>query len=72
MACLEDYPIIEKAINYGLRVRGQMLRTQDHSEITVEQIAKFWVDGWLEANKGKVSEEDAKIIRRGVDNWIWI
>lgn len=65
MTCLEDYPIIETAINYGLSAWGK------HEAMAI-QIARFWVDGWLEANKGKVSEEDAKIIRRGVDNWIWL
>ena len=65
MACLEDYPIIETAINYGLNAWGK-------PEAMAKQIAGFWLDGWLEANKNKVSEEDAKIMRRGVDNWIWL
>ena len=65
MACLEDYPIIEDAIKYGVNALGK-------SDALAIQIARFWVDGWLEANKGKVSEEDAQIIRRGVDNWIWL
>ena len=65
MACLEDYPIIEDAIKYGVNARGK-------SDALAIQIARFWVDGWLKANKDKVSEEDAQIIRRGVDNWIWL
>lgn len=65
MACLEDYPIIETAINYGLNAWGK-------PEAMAIQIGRFWLDGWLEANKNKVSEEDAKIMRRGVDNWIWL
>ena len=65
MAFFEDYPIIEDAIKYGLNAWGK-------PEAMAKQIARFWVDGWLEANKGKVSEEDVKIIRRGVDNWIWM
>ena len=65
MVCLEDYPIIEDAIKYGVNTRGK-------SDALAIQIARFWVDGWLEANKSKVSEEDAQIIRRGVDNWIWL
>lgn len=65
MACLEDYPIIETAINYGLKVCGK-------PGTMANKIARFWVDGWLEANKNTVSDEDAKVIRRGVDNWIWL
>lgn len=65
MACLEDYPIIEDAIKYGVNTRGK-------SDALAIQIARFWVDGWLEANKNKISEEDAQIIRRGVDNWVWM
>lgn len=65
MACLEDYPIIEDAIKYGVNTRGK-------SDTLAIQIARFWVDGWLEANKNTVSEEDANIIRKGVDNWIWM
>lgn len=65
MICLEDYPIIEDAIKYGLNAWGR-------PAVMAKQIARFWVDGWLEANKDKVSEEDAKIIRNGVDNWVWM
>jgi len=65
MICIEDYPIIETAINYGVNAWGKC-------ESMAKQIAQFWVDGWLEANKGKVSEEDAKIIHKGIDNYIWL
>jgi hypothetical protein len=36
------------------------------------QIASFWIDGWLEGKKGKITEEDAQIIRMGVQNYYFV
>ena len=36
------------------------------------QIASFRIDGWLEGKKGKITEEDAKIIKMGVQNYYFV
>lgn len=66
IGCIEDYPVIEEAIQYGIEARGQ----RDRMAI---QIACFWIDGWLAAGgNGSVTEQDAHIIREGVKNYIFI
>ena len=65
MACLEEYPIIETAIKYGVEAWGK----EDAMAI---QIASFWIDGWLEGKKGKITEEDSKIIKMSIQNYYFV
>jgi hypothetical protein len=65
MACLEEYPIIETAIKYGVSAWGK-------EDIMAIQIAGFWIDGWLTANAGKITPEDAMIIKMGVQNYYFV
>ena len=65
MACLEEYPIIETAIKYGVEAWGK----EDAMAI---QIANFWIDGWLAANAEKIKPEDAMIIKMGVQNYYFV
>ena len=65
MACLEEYPIIETAIKYGVSAWGK-------EDIMAIQIAGFWIDGWLAANAGKITPEDAMIIKMGVQNYYFV
>lgn len=63
MACIEEYPIIETAIKYGVDFCGK-------EEAMAIQIASFWIDGWLAAGgNGSITAEDAYIIREGVRNY---
>ena len=64
MACIEDYPIIEDAIEFGVRSWGKR-------EVMAIQIATFWIEGWLAAQTN-ISETDANIIRNGVKNYFFI
>lgn len=66
MSCIEDYPIIEQAIKYGVETRGK----EDAMAI---QIAYFWIEGWLAAGgDGTITEQDAHIIREGVKNFYFM
>lgn len=66
MSCIEDYPIIEQAIKYGVDAIGQ------ENAMTI-QIAYFWIEGWLAAGgDGTITEQDAHIIREGVRNYYFM
>ena len=66
MSCIEDYPIIEQAIKYGVETRGK----EDAMAI---QIAYFWIEGWLAAGgDGRITEQNANIIREGVKNFYFM
>lgn len=66
MSCIEDYPIIEQAINFGVESIGQ-------KNAMAIQIAYFWIEGWLAAGgDGTITEEDARIIRNGVKNYYFM
>ena len=64
MNCIEDYPIIEEAIAFGVRQWGK-------KEAMAIQIAYFWILGWLAA-KENISNEDRNIIEQGVKNYYFI
>ena len=66
MSCIEDYPIIEQAIKYGVDAIGQ-------ENAMAIQIAYFWIEGWLAAGgDGRITEQDAHIIREGVKNFYFM
>ena len=64
MGCLEDYPIIEQAIEFGVTQWGK-------KEAMAIQIAYYWILGWLAAKEG-LSDEDRHIIEQGVKNYYFI
>ena len=65
MSCIEDYPIIEQAIRYGVKSWGK----EDAMAI---QIAGFWIEGWITAKKNELTDEDINIIRNGVKNFYFM
>lgn len=65
MSCIEDYPIIEDAIEFGVTAWGK----KDKMAI---QIASFWIEGWIAAKENELSDEDVNIIRNGVKNFYFI
>lgn len=66
MSCIEDYPIIEQAIQYGVDTIGQQ-------NMMAIQLAYVWIEGWLAAGgDGTITEEDARIIREGVRNYYFM
>lgn len=68
MICIEDYPIIETAINKGTELACKY--NYNGSTKVITMLALAWVDGWITSNK--VSEKEANIIRTGVKNYIFI
>lgn len=64
IGCIEDYPIIEEAINFGVTQWGKR-------EAMAIQIAYYWILGWLSA-KTDLSDEDRNIIEQGVKNYYFI
>ena len=64
MSCIEDYPIIEEAIEFGVSQWGK-------KDAMAVQIAYFWILGWLAA-KENISNEDRNIIEQGVKNYYFI
>lgn len=64
IGCIEDYPIIEEAINFGVQQWGKR-------EAMAIQIAYYWILGWLAAKEG-LSETDRNIIEQGVKNYYFI
>lgn len=64
IGCIEDYPIIEEAINFGVTQWGKR-------EAMAIQIAYYWILGWLAAKEG-LSETDRNIIEQGVKNYYFI
>lgn len=64
IGCIEDYPIIEEAINFGVTQWGKR-------EAMAIQIAYYWILGWLAA-KTDLSDEDRNIIEQGVKNYYFV
>ena len=64
LACIEDYPVIETAINFGVEAIGKQ-------NALAIQIASYWMEGWITAHP-KLSEDDINILRQGVKNWYFI
>ena len=64
MSCLEDYPIIEQAIEFGVEQWGKR-------EAMAIQIAYYWILGWLAA-KTDLSPIDKNVIEQGVKNYYFI
>ena len=64
LACIEDYPVIETAINFGVETIGKQ-------NVLAIQIAAYWMEGWIAAHP-KLSEDDTNILRQGVKNWYFI
>ena len=65
IGCIEDYPVIEEAIQFGVNAYGK-------PGVMAIQFATFWIEGWLAARKDTISDRDANIIRQGVQNYIFI
>ena len=65
MSYIEDYPVIEEAIQFGIKSWGK----RDTMAI---QIASFWIEGWLAAKKDQLSDTDVNIIRQEVQNYFFI
>lgn len=65
MSCIEDYPIIEEAIRFGVEARGK-------EDVMAIQFAVFWIEGWLAAKKDQLSDVDINIIRQGVKNYYFV
>lgn len=70
MICIEDYPMIETAIQYAINVLGVGPGCSERSTHEIRMTALTWIDGWI-AGKG-ISEEEAEILRRGVENYIFL
>lgn len=64
MSCIEDYPVIEQAIEFGVSQWGK-------KEAMAIQIVYYWILGWLAA-KENISDEDRNIIEQGVKNYYFI
>jgi hypothetical protein len=62
--CIEYYPIIEQAIEFGVAQWGK-------KEAMAIQIAYYWILGWLSA-KEYISDEDRNAIEQGVRNYYFI
>jgi len=65
MSCIEDYPIIEDAIEFGVKAWGK-------KDTMAIQIATFWIEGWIAAKENELSDVDVNIIRNGVKNFYFI
>ena len=65
MSCIEDYPIIEDAIEFGVNAWGK-------KEAMAIQIASFWIEGWIAAKEDNLTDEDVNIIRNGVKNFYFM
>lgn len=64
LACIEDYPVIETAINFGVEAIGKQ-------NALAIQIASYWMEGWIAAHPN-LSKDDINILRQGVKNWYFI
>ena len=57
--------LIDQAVEYGTNAWGK-------KEAMALQIANFWLDGWIEGHKEKLTDADIKSIKNTMKGYFFI